>query len=238
MKKNKYSGSSFDDFLKEEGIYEEVKTLAKKELASEQYKRYPIVIDKDPDSDYGMMVPDLPGCYTVGDTIADVLTQAVEAIECHLEGMLLDGDPIPEPKDIAFHETDPEYAEGVWKTITIKFPELRHYPVVLHKNPGRPYSVNIPDLPDCFATGDTIQDALKQTREIIELRMEYMLLDGDPIPEPKDIAFHQKNSEYADGQWETVAVIIPTDASKIQMSQPNPIHRLFRWFSQATQVLR
>lgn len=31
MKKNKYSGSSFDDFLKEEGIYEEVKTLAQSE---------------------------------------------------------------------------------------------------------------------------------------------------------------------------------------------------------------
>ena len=37
-KKNRYSGSSFDDFLKEEGIYEEVKTLAQKELASERYK--------------------------------------------------------------------------------------------------------------------------------------------------------------------------------------------------------
>ena len=33
MKKNKYSGSSFDDFLKEEGIFEEVKTLAQNELA-------------------------------------------------------------------------------------------------------------------------------------------------------------------------------------------------------------
>ena len=87
------------------------------------YKNYPIVIDKDPNSDYGVTVPYLPGCFTVGDTIADVLTQTVEAIELHLEGMLLDGDPIPEPKDIAFHETDPEYADGVWKTITIKFPK-------------------------------------------------------------------------------------------------------------------
>ena len=32
MQKNKYSGSDFDDFLKEEGIYEEVKALAQKEL--------------------------------------------------------------------------------------------------------------------------------------------------------------------------------------------------------------
>ena len=35
MKKNKYSGSSFDDFLKEEGIFDEVKALAQKELAVE-----------------------------------------------------------------------------------------------------------------------------------------------------------------------------------------------------------
>lgn len=35
MKKNKYSGSSFDDFLKEEGIFQEVKMLAQKELTAE-----------------------------------------------------------------------------------------------------------------------------------------------------------------------------------------------------------
>ena len=158
------------------------------------HKHYPIVIDKDPDSDYGVTVPDLPGCYTFGDTIADVLTQAVEAIELHLEGMLLDGDPIPEPKDIAFHETDPEYAEGVWKTITIKFPELRHYPIVIDKDPDSDYGVIMPDLPGCFTAGDTVEDVLKQAREAIECHLEGLLLYGDPIPEPKDIAFHQKKS--------------------------------------------
>ena len=35
MKKNKYSGSSFDDFLTEEGIFDEVKALAQKELSVE-----------------------------------------------------------------------------------------------------------------------------------------------------------------------------------------------------------
>ena len=238
MKNNKYSGSSFDDFLKEEGIYEEVKTLAQKELASEQYKCYPIVIDKDPDSDYGMVVPDLPGCYTFGDTIADVLTQAVEAIELHLKGMLLDGDPIPEPKDIAFHENDPEYADGVWKTIPIKFPELRHYPVVIHKDPDSPYGVTVPDLPGCFTAADTVEESLNQTREAIEFYMECLLLDGDPIPEPKDTAYYQNKLEYPNGQWESVAVILPTDVSKIQMDQPGPVQRFFRWFSQGTQTIR
>ena len=202
------------------------------------YKHYPIFIDKDPDSDYCVIVPDLPGCYTAGDTIADVLMQAVEAIECHLEGMLLDGDPIPEPKDIAFHETDPEYAEGVWKTITIKFPELRHYPIVIDKDPDSAYGVTVPDLPGCFTVGDTIEDVLKQAREAIEFHMECLLLDGDPIPKPREIPFHQDNPDYADGQWESVAVILPTDVSKIQVDQPGPVQRLFRWFNQATHVVR
>ena len=200
--------------------------------------RYPIVIYKDPDSDYGMMVPDLPGCYTAGDTIADVLRQAVEAIELHLESMLRDGDPIPEPKDIAFHETNPEYADGLWKTITIKFPELRHYPIVIHKDPDSAYRVTVPDLPGCFTVGDTVKDALKHAREVIEVYMEYSLLDGDPIPKPKDITFHQDNPEYADGRWESVAVIIPTDVSKIPIVQPGLIRRFFRWFNQGTQIVR
>lgn len=202
------------------------------------HKQYPIVIDKDPDSDYGVTVPDLPGCYTFGDTIADVLTQAVEAVECHLEGMLLDGDPIPEPKDIAYHETNPEYVDGVWKTITIKFPELRHYSIVIHKDPDSAYGVTVPDMPGCFTAGDTLEDALKQAREAIEFHMECLLLDGYPIPASKDIAFHQDNPNYADGQWESVTVILPTDVSKIQVDQPGPIQRLFRWFNQTTQVVR
>ena len=201
------------------------------------YKQYPIVIDKDADSDYGVTVPDLPGCYTIGDTIGDVLTQAVEAIECHLEGLLLDGDPIPEPKDIAFHETNPEYADGVWKTITIEFPELRHYPIVIHKDPESCYGVTVPDLPGCFTTADTVEDALKQAREASEFHMACLLLDGEPVPEPQSIGYHQKNPEYADGHWESVAVIIPTDVSKIQVAQLGRIQRFFRWFNQPTPAI-
>lgn len=56
---------------------------------------------------------------------------------------------------------------------------------------------------------------------------EGMLLDGDVIPEPINIAFHKNNPEYADGIWKSVSVIIP-DVSKIQIAQPGPIRRFFR----------
>ena len=81
--------------------------------------RYPIVIHKDPDSCYGVTVPDLPGCFTAGDTLEDALMQAVEAIECYLEGLLLDQEPIPNPKDIAFHTNNPDYAGGIWETASV-----------------------------------------------------------------------------------------------------------------------
>ena len=55
---------------------------------------YPVVIHKDKDSDFGVTVPDLPGCFSAGVSVEDALKEAREAIECHLEGLLLDGEPL------------------------------------------------------------------------------------------------------------------------------------------------
>ena len=49
--------------------------------------RYPVVIHKDHNSDYGVTVPDLPGCFSAAETMDEALREAVEAIECHLEGL-------------------------------------------------------------------------------------------------------------------------------------------------------
>jgi predicted RNase H-like HicB family nuclease len=42
-------------------------------------------------------VPDLPGCVATGDTAEEVGRLIHEAIALHLEGMAIDGLPIPEP---------------------------------------------------------------------------------------------------------------------------------------------
>ena len=76
--------------------------------------RYPVVIHKDKSSDYGVTVPDMPGCFSAGDTLEDALTQAVEAIECHLEGLLLDGDEIPPAQSVETHLKNRDYAGGTW----------------------------------------------------------------------------------------------------------------------------
>lgn len=82
---------------------------------------YPVVLHKDVDSEYGVTVPDLPGCFSAGATIEEALTNAVEAIELHLEGMLIDGEPLPKP--LAEHQHNPDYADGVWALVRV---ELSH----------------------------------------------------------------------------------------------------------------
>ena len=70
-----------------------------------------VAIHKDPNSSFGVSVPDLPGCISAGDTIPETLIMAKEAIELHLEGMLDDGLELPDPsEDIAAFRDDLDYA--------------------------------------------------------------------------------------------------------------------------------
>ena len=86
---------------------------------------YPIHIQKDPDSDYGVIVPDLPGCFSAGHTIDEVMTMAREAIELHLEGLIEDGIPIPKPGSIEEHRDNPDYQEGTWAVVSVDPADLR-----------------------------------------------------------------------------------------------------------------
>jgi predicted RNase H-like HicB family nuclease len=86
--------------------------------------RYPVVIHKDKKSAYGVTVPDLPGCFSAGDTLEDALTNVVEAIECHLEGLLLDGDEIPPAQPVDAHVKNKDFAGGTWALVTVDLSKL------------------------------------------------------------------------------------------------------------------
>lgn len=58
--------------------------------------RYLVVIHQDqPSGPCGVTVPDLPGCFSGGETLAESLEHAREAIALHIEGLLTDGEPVP-----------------------------------------------------------------------------------------------------------------------------------------------
>ena len=59
---------------------------------------YLVLLHKSPKSDWGVSVPDLPGCVAVAKTIDAALRRIHIAIEMHLEGMREDGQPPPRPR--------------------------------------------------------------------------------------------------------------------------------------------
>jgi len=61
---------------------------------------YIAYLHKDRDSDYGVSFPDFPGCVTAGKTLDEASRMAVEALELHLQGMIEDGDEVPEPSKL------------------------------------------------------------------------------------------------------------------------------------------
>ena len=86
---------------------------------------YPIVLHKDRDSDYGVTVPDLPGCFSAGKTVDEALAMAKEAIELHLEGLIDDGQPVPRPGSVEEHQRRAEFRGGTWAVVTIDPAGLR-----------------------------------------------------------------------------------------------------------------
>ena len=86
--------------------------------------RYPIVIHKDPNSDYGVAIPDLPGCFSAGSTIEEAINMAQEAAECHIEGLLIDSEPIPTPSDIEVHKDNLDFEEGFWALVEVDISKL------------------------------------------------------------------------------------------------------------------
>lgn len=62
--------------------------------------QYIAYLHKEKKSDYGVSFPDFPGCITAGKTLEEARRNAVEALSLHIEGMLEDGDEIPEASNL------------------------------------------------------------------------------------------------------------------------------------------
>jgi predicted RNase H-like HicB family nuclease len=54
----------------------------------------------DKDTAYGVVFPDLPGCYSAGDTFERAIKNAHEALAFHISGLKEDGVGIPEPRSL------------------------------------------------------------------------------------------------------------------------------------------
>ncbi len=63
-------------------------------------RQYTIILHPDPDEgSYTVTVPALPGCVTEGDTLAEAIAMAQEAITGWIEAAAKHGEPIPEERE-------------------------------------------------------------------------------------------------------------------------------------------
>jgi predicted RNase H-like HicB family nuclease len=76
-------------------------------------QHYIALIHKDDVSDYGVSFPDFPGCVTAGATLDEARAMAGEALALHIEGMVQDGEAVPEPSSLEAVMSDPENRDGV-----------------------------------------------------------------------------------------------------------------------------
>lgn len=87
--------------------------------------RYPIAIETGTDNTaFGVVVPDLPGCFSAGDTLDEAIDNAREAVELWLETAIDDGGTIPVPGKIMTHQANPEYKGWTWAVVQIDLAEL------------------------------------------------------------------------------------------------------------------
>jgi predicted RNase H-like HicB family nuclease len=61
------------------------------------------------------------------------------------------------------------------------------YAIVIEKAAGN-YSAYVPDLPGCVTTGRTIDEVKRNMQEAVELHLEGMRADGEPVPEPTTVS--------------------------------------------------
>ncbi|WP_394521612.1 hypothetical protein C1N60_07755 [Pantoea sp. SGAir0184] len=81
---------------------------------------YPIAIEAgDETTAYGVTVPDLPGCFSAGDTLEEAVKNAKEAITGHLELMVELGQDIPAVSDLKSLMKSAEFAGYVWVLVDV-----------------------------------------------------------------------------------------------------------------------
>jgi predicted RNase H-like HicB family nuclease len=89
-------------------------------------------------SAFGVVVPDLPGCFSAGETLDEAIQNAQEAIDLHCETLIEDGLDIPPATSIAKHQKDSEFAGWIWAVVDV--------PVEKYLGPAEKINITVPRL--------------------------------------------------------------------------------------------
>jgi predicted RNase H-like HicB family nuclease len=85
---------------------------------------------------HGVVVPDLPGCFSAGDTLEEAFDNAREAIELYCQTLAEDGGELPVARPMAEHQADPEFTGWIWAMVET--------PVERYFGPAEKINITVP----------------------------------------------------------------------------------------------
>jgi len=68
--------------------------------------KFKVILHKEEDGGYSVSVPVLNGCFSQGKTWDEAVTNAREAILCHVESLMKDGEPLPHDEEFYLNEVE------------------------------------------------------------------------------------------------------------------------------------
>lgn len=90
---------------------------------------------------------------------------------------------------------------------------MTHYVAIVEEEEGKAYGVWFPDLPGCFSAGDTLDEAMTNAAEAVELWAEAMIESGQKIPPARSLAELRQDPEIADELKRYMVALIPLPAA-------------------------
>jgi len=82
--------------------------------------KYPVAIETgDETTAFGVVVPDLPGCFSAGDTLDEAVDNSKEAISLWIETVLDDDGIVPAPGQLSDHVKNPEFTGWLWAVVEV-----------------------------------------------------------------------------------------------------------------------
>ena len=129
------------------------------------------VIAIEPGNDnsaWGVVVPDLPGCFSAGDTLDEAIDNAREAIDLWCQTVIEDSGQVPATSALSVHQADPAYAGWIWAVADV--------PVERYLGPAEKINITLPRL--LLARVDDYARAHGETRSGLLARAVQRVMSG------------------------------------------------------------
>ena len=96
------------------------------------------------------------------------------------------------------------------------------FALAVHEEAGK-FGVTVPDLPGCFAAGESLEDAIEDALGAIDAHVEVLIEDGAGLPQVRPMKERLHDPDLAGALW--VLVDVPVEqyfgpAEKINITVP------------------